>query len=128
VVRIERTGVPDPTQFDAKSDYHDPKSRKEAPTWLMCEVSFVERFEELVALETLRSDAALANLLILRRGNRLSITPLEQAEFERIRALGAGGAGRAGAGWKGTAAKDAAKSGAAAKPSSRAKGSIRVAK
>ena len=130
VVRIERTGVPDPTQFDAKSDYHDPKSRKEAPTWLMCEVSFVERFEELVALETLRSDAALANLLILRRGNRLSITPLEQAEFERIRVLGAGGggAGRAAAGRKGTAAKDAAKSGAAAKPSSRAKGSIRAAK
>jgi hypothetical protein len=93
-------------------------------------VSFVERFEELVALETLRSDAALANLLILRRGNRLSITPLEKAEFERIRALGAGGGGasRSGAGRKGPAAKDAAKRGAAAKPNSRTKGSIRAAK
>ncbi|MFM1868566.1 MAG: hypothetical protein RL591_1974 [Planctomycetota bacterium] len=125
VVRIERTGVPDLTQFDPKSDYHDPKSQREAPTWLMCEVSFVERFKEFVALETLRSDAALASLLIFRRGNRLSITPLEQAEFERIRVLGAGGGG---AGRAGTVQKGVGQKGAAAKPNSRGKGSIRAAK
>ncbi|MFM7261618.1 MAG: EVE domain-containing protein [bacterium] len=88
IVRIERTGVPDPSQFDPKSEYHDPASRREASTWLMCEVTFVERFEAVVALEALRAAPALADMLMLRRGNRLSITPLEKREFEAIRALG----------------------------------------
>ena len=88
ILRIERTGVADPTQFDPKSAYHDPASRREQPTWLMCEVSFVERFDAVIALEALRARAELAEMLILRRGNRLSITPLEPSEFEAIRALG----------------------------------------
>lgn len=91
ILRIERTGVADPTQFDPKSEYHDPASRREQPTWLMCEVSFVERFDGVIALETLRARAELADMLILRRGNRLSITPLEPSEFEAIRALGRAG-------------------------------------
>ncbi len=92
VLRIVRTALPDPTQFDPKSEYHDPKSTREAPTWLMCEVEFVERFPEVVPLERLRAESALGGMLILRKGNRLSVTPLEQAEFKTIRALGAGGA------------------------------------
>jgi predicted RNA-binding protein with PUA-like domain len=88
VLRIVRPAVADPTQFDPKSEYHDPKSDRAAPTWLMCEVAFVEAFAEVVPLEALRADPALEGMQILRRGNRLSITPLEEAEFERILALG----------------------------------------
>ena len=95
VLRIARSGLADPTQFDAKSDYHDPKSSKDAPTWLMCEVEFVGRFADVVPLERLRAEKSLAGMQILQRGNRLSITPLTEAEFETIRALGGGASGPA---------------------------------
>lgn len=95
ILRIARSGVPDPLQFDPSSEYHDPRSRRDDPIWRMCEVEFVERFAAVVPLEELRRDPALAAMLILRRGNRLSVTPLEPAEFERMRALGrAAGSGR----------------------------------
>jgi predicted RNA-binding protein with PUA-like domain len=94
VVEIVRTGLPDPTQFDESSAFHDPKSRRESPTWIMCEVAFVEDFGEVVPLEALRAEKSLAGLQILRRGNRLSITPLTPAEFRRIRALGAAAGSR----------------------------------
>ncbi|MEY3142303.1 MAG: hypothetical protein RLY21_796 [Planctomycetota bacterium] len=93
VLKITRPGIVDPTQFDPKSEYHDPKSTREAPTWLMCEVAFVERFTAVVPLERLRAEKALAGMQILKRGNRLSITPLTEAEFKAIRALGAAAAG-----------------------------------
>lgn len=95
VLRIVETGIPDPTQFDARSEYRDPKSDPKSPTWLMCRVEFVEAFPEVVPLETLRGEPALGDMQILRRGNRLSITPLTPAEFRTIRALGARG-GRGG--------------------------------
>jgi len=88
VVKVLRTGLADPTQFDPKSVGHDPKSDPDSPTWLMCEVGFVEAFPEVVPLESLRAAPALAGMLALRRGNRLSITPLTAGEFREIRALG----------------------------------------
>ena len=54
----------------------------------MCEVEFVGRFAEVVPLERLRAEKSLAGMQILQRGNRLSITPLTEAEFEAIRRLG----------------------------------------
>jgi predicted RNA-binding protein with PUA-like domain len=89
VLKITKPGLPDPTQFDPTSEYHDPKSTREAPTWLMCEVAFVERFAAVVPLERLRAEKALADMQILKRGTRLSVTPLTEAEFKAIRALGA---------------------------------------
>jgi predicted RNA-binding protein with PUA-like domain len=89
ILRVVKTGLADPTQFDPKSEYHDPKATRESPTWLMCEVEFVERFTEVVPLERLRAEKALAGMQILQRGNRLSVTPLAEAEFKAIRALGA---------------------------------------
>lgn len=93
VLRIVRAGLPDPTQFDRKSEYHDPKSNPAAPTWVMCEVEFVEAFAEVVPLERLRAEKPLEGMQILQRGNRLSITPLTKAEFTAIRALGSAKAG-----------------------------------
>ena len=88
VVEILRTGLPDPSQFDRKSDYHDPKSDPKEPTWIMCEVGFAEASPEVVSLERMRGEPALGGMQILQRGNRLSITPLAKAEFDAIRALG----------------------------------------
>jgi predicted RNA-binding protein with PUA-like domain len=91
VLRIERTGITDPSQFDRGSEYHDPRSPVLDPTWVMCEVAFVEAFPQVVALERLRTEKALADMHILRRGNRLSITPLTEREFRTILALGRSG-------------------------------------
>ena len=88
VLRIVRPAVPDPTQFDRKSEYHDPKSDPKSPTWLMCEVAFVEAFAEVVPLERMRAERSLEGMQALKRGNRLSVTPLSEAEFKAIRALG----------------------------------------
>jgi predicted RNA-binding protein with PUA-like domain len=88
VVRIVREAYPDPTQFDPSSEYFDAGSRREEPRWLMVDVKWEADFAEFVTLERLRSDPALADMLILRRGNRLSITPVEKAHWERICRLG----------------------------------------
>lgn len=88
LVRISRSAYPDPTQFDPDSDYHDPKSDPAAPRWLMVDVTWAAAFPEFVCLESLKQDPALEGLLILRRGNRLSITPVEPEHFARICQLG----------------------------------------
>lgn len=88
VVRIVREAYPDPTQFDPASEYHDAGSRREEPRWLMVDVRWQADFRTFVSLEMLRADPALGDMLILRRGNRLSITPVEQAHWERVCRLG----------------------------------------
>ncbi len=88
VLEIVRTGLPDPSQFDRESEYHDPKSDPADPRWVTCEVGFVEAFPEFVAIERMRGEAVLGGMHVLKRGNRLSITPITKAEFDVIRALG----------------------------------------
>lgn len=79
---------PDPTQFHPASEYFDPKATREKPIWHLVDVKWAKDFRRFVPLETLHSDPALADMLILRRGNRLSITPLTAAEYRRICQLG----------------------------------------
>ncbi len=88
VVKITRAAYPDATQFDAKSEYYDAKSTREAPRWVMVDVTFEADLPHFVSLDQLREDAALTDLITLRRGNRLSITPVEAAHFHRICQLG----------------------------------------
>jgi predicted RNA-binding protein with PUA-like domain len=88
IVKIVKEAYPDPTQFDPASDYFDPASKPEAPRWLMVDVKWEADFKRFVPLEDLRADPKLADLLILRRGNRLSITPVEKAHWDRICKLG----------------------------------------
>ncbi|MCP5282836.1 MAG: EVE domain-containing protein [Rhodoferax sp.] len=77
---------PDPTQFDAQSDYYDPQSDPAAPRWLLVDVQ-AQRKTRLLGLPELRADPALADLVLLRRGNRLSITPVDEAHWNRIQQL-----------------------------------------
>jgi predicted RNA-binding protein with PUA-like domain len=88
VVRVSRAAYPDPTQFDPDSAYHDPKSDPAAPRWLMVDVTWAAAFPRFVSLETMKQDPALEGLWILRRGNRLSITPVDPDHFARICHLG----------------------------------------
>ena len=96
VAVVSRPAHPDPSQFDPSSPYHDPKSRPAAPTWLQVELSFVARFPRFVPLATLRDDPALAGIPVARKGQRLSVMPIDPAHFAHVCATGgwapAGGA------------------------------------
>lgn len=90
-VRVVRNAYPDPTAFDRKSRYFDAASDADDPRWLMVDVKLVRKFARPVTLGTLRehADGALRDLWILRRGNRLSITPVTAAEWKFILRLAA---------------------------------------
>jgi predicted RNA-binding protein with PUA-like domain len=86
IVEISKLAYPDATQFDPKSPYYDPKSTREAPRWMNVDVKLVEK-TRLVALDELRRHPGLAEMRVLQRGNRLSITPVEPNEWATIVAL-----------------------------------------
>lgn len=83
--------APDETQFDASSPYHDPKSTRESPRWLQIDVR-LRRKTRLLTLAEMREAPELASMQVLRRGNRLSITPVTPAEWDAVlRRLGEAG-------------------------------------
>jgi predicted RNA-binding protein with PUA-like domain len=86
IARVASTAYPDPTQFDAKSPYYDPKSKREEPRWLLVDVQVLKKTRNL-ALPELRANEALTDLVILRKGNRLSITPVEPQHWRLITKL-----------------------------------------
>ncbi|MBJ2159342.1 EVE domain-containing protein [Variovorax sp. IB41] len=83
IARVASGIKPDPTQFDAKSPYYDAASKKEDPRWLLVDVQAVRK-TRLLALPELRARPELAELIVLRKGNRLSITPVEPAHWKII--------------------------------------------
>lgn len=84
VMAVARAAYADPAQFDPRSAYYDPKSSIAAPRWSAIEVRLVERWATPVTLERLRSLAACADMVTLRRGNRLSITPVTASEWRAV--------------------------------------------
>jgi predicted RNA-binding protein with PUA-like domain len=86
IVEISKLAYPDATQFDPKSEYYDPKSTREAPRWVNVDVKLVKK-TRLVGVPELRATRGLEDMVTLRRGNRLSITPLTAAEWKIIEKL-----------------------------------------
>ena len=83
LAEVNSTSYPDPTQFDRKSPYYDPKSTPENPRWLLVDIQAKSK-TRLVGLPELREHPELSDMIILRRGNRLSITPVTTAEWKFI--------------------------------------------
>ena len=83
IARVASGIKPDPTQFDPKSPYYDAASKKEDPRWLLVDVQAVRK-TRLLALPELRAKPELAELVVLRKGNRLSITPVDPAHWRVI--------------------------------------------
>ncbi|RZL96015.1 MAG: EVE domain-containing protein [Variovorax sp.] len=83
IARVASGARTDPTQFDAASTYYDKASRPDAPRWLLRDVQAVRK-TRLLALPELRAVPALADMVLLRRGNRLSITPVAPAHWHLI--------------------------------------------
>lgn len=84
LARVCKESHPDPTQFDPKSEYYDPKATKEDPRWFMVEVEFVEKFDHVVTLADLKAKKELANMPVVQKGSRLSINPVSEKEYNTI--------------------------------------------
>jgi predicted RNA-binding protein with PUA-like domain len=89
VMEITKEGYPDPTAFDRKHHHYDPDSDPEEPRWFMVDVKLKERFARIIALTELRAHATkeLKGMVLLRPGNRLSVSPVEPAHWKFIRSL-----------------------------------------
>jgi predicted RNA-binding protein with PUA-like domain len=89
IMKIVKDGYPDPTAFDRKHDHYDPESDPANPRWFMVDVQLERRLERVVTLEELRKHATkqLKNMVLLRKGNRLSVTPVEPEEWKFILSL-----------------------------------------
>jgi len=83
LAEVASVARPDPSQFDRKSDYYDPKSKRDAPRWVMVDVRALKK-TRLVPIAALKAHKALAKMWTLRPGNRLSITPVSEAEWKHI--------------------------------------------
>ena len=86
IVAVARVAHPDATQFDRKSKYFDTKATREAPRWFNVDVKLVRK-TRLAPLAELRGYKQLKDMRLLQRGNRLSITPVEPAEWKFILGL-----------------------------------------
>jgi len=83
VARVASKPYPDASQFDRKSEYYDAKSKLEEPRWMLVDVA-LERKTRLMPLEEIRTYPELAGMVVLKRGNRLSITPVTEREWKFI--------------------------------------------
>ena len=86
IAEVSKLAYPDETQFDRKSDYFDPKATRENPRWMQVDVKLVKK-TRLLPLSELRGYPQLAKMQLLQRGNRLSITPVDPAEWKFIEGI-----------------------------------------
>ncbi len=84
VVEIIKTAYPDHTQFDPEAQHYDPTSSHDNPRWCMVDVKLIKKFDRLVTLKAMRQHPLLSTLIILRKGNRLSVTPITKQEYKII--------------------------------------------
>ena len=87
VAEVVTEAYPDPTQFDPKSNYFDPGSSRDNPRWMLVEVKFVKKLKRTITLKELQGDPALAEMPLVRKGNRLSVMPVAAAEWRHILTL-----------------------------------------
>jgi predicted RNA-binding protein with PUA-like domain len=79
---------PDPTQFDPRSDHPDPKSDPENPRWLCVDVRFLSKFKRTVTLAKIKNDPLFEGMPLVKKGNRLSVMPVDKKHFQKIVKMG----------------------------------------
>ena len=82
--KVASKPYPDPTQFDEKSRYFDPKSTAAEPRWILVDVEFVRKFKKPITLAEIKANKGLDDMILVRRGNRLSIMPIEKEHWDLI--------------------------------------------
>lgn len=86
IAEVASAPYPDPTQFDPRSKYHDPASKPESPRWMLVDVKALRK-TRLLGLPEMRETSGLADMLVLKKGNRLSITPVDPVHWKLVEAL-----------------------------------------
>ncbi len=84
IAKVSGPPVPDPSQFDKKSEYYDATSSKYEPRWMMARIAFVEQFKQVVPLDVLKADKTLTGMPVLQKGQRLSVQPVSPEHFARV--------------------------------------------
>jgi predicted RNA-binding protein with PUA-like domain len=84
LMEVVRESYPDHTAFDPQSKYFDPKSSAEKPRWFMVDIKYIRHTRRVIQLAELKEHEPLENMPLVRKGNRLSIMPVSQAEWEYI--------------------------------------------
>lgn len=84
VIEIASQAYPDPTQFDPKSEHPDSKSDPKDPRWLCVDVKFKEKFNRVVTLQELKLDSFFDDMIVTKKGSRLSVQPVAKKHFDRI--------------------------------------------
>ena len=87
IAEVATDAYPDPSQFDPKSKYFDPGSSRDNPRWMLVDVKFVKKLKRTISLKELQADPALDGMVLLRKGSRLSVQPVEATHWEHILAL-----------------------------------------
>jgi predicted RNA-binding protein with PUA-like domain len=84
IAEVATDAYPDPSQFDPKSDYFDGGSTRDNPRWMLVEVKFVKKFKRTITLDELKQQEALAEMALVRKGNRLSVMPVSDDDWKYI--------------------------------------------
>jgi predicted RNA-binding protein with PUA-like domain len=84
ISRVCSEPYPDPTQFDPDSKYFDPKSTRDEPRWILVDVEFVRKLEQPISLAEIKAHPGLDDMILTRRGNRLSIMPVSKEHWDII--------------------------------------------
>jgi predicted RNA-binding protein with PUA-like domain len=84
IAEVVKTAYADPTQFDKKDKHYDPESNPSTPRWDMVDIKYIRKFSQPVSLDQLRKDPKLKDMVLLRKGSRLSVQPVTPAEWEHI--------------------------------------------
>ncbi len=87
LVEVASEPYPDPTQFDPKAKYYDPKSSPENPRWILVDMKFISKAKKILTLPEIKSDPNLSGMILTQKGSRLSITPVEKKHFDYITKL-----------------------------------------
>jgi len=85
---VVKEAYPDPTQFDRKSKYHDPKSNPDKPRWFVVDIKAGRALKRMISLPELREMKGLDDMVLLRKGSRLSVQPVSAKEWKTILAAG----------------------------------------
>jgi predicted RNA-binding protein with PUA-like domain len=87
LAKIAKAAYPDPTQFDSKSYKFDAKSVQENPRWYSVDVQFVKKFSNPLTLTELKNDPYFSDMLVIKRGMRLSVQPVAEKHYLKIKQM-----------------------------------------
>ena len=87
IMEVVRESYPDPTAFDADDKHFDPKSNPDEPRWFVVDLKFKKKFKRTISLSEMKTHDALDEMRLLKRGNRLSVMPIDTAEWDYILGL-----------------------------------------